>query len=42
MPRSIYDRLTELGMSFREDSDSVTLVAYANNKKKASKNNFQL
>lgn len=34
MPRSIYDRLTERGMSFREDSDSVTLVAYANNKKK--------
>ena len=36
MPRSVYDRLTELGMSFREDSDSVTLVAYANNKKKQS------
>ena len=37
MPRSIYDRLTELGMSLREDSDSVTLVAYANNKKKQAK-----
>ena len=27
MPSSVYDRLTNLGMSFKEDSDSVTLVA---------------
>ena len=37
MPRSVYDRLTDLGMSFNEDSDSVTLIAYANNKKKQNR-----
>ena len=37
MPRSIYDRLTNLGMSFKENSDSVTLIAYANNKRKLPK-----
>lgn len=37
MPKSVYDRLTNLGISFKEDSDSVTLVAYANNKQKQTR-----